>query len=269
MAAPRHAHGAPRRTGRVVALSIALALCLIGAGAGIAYLALSSSATRYEVDKFDATEQPSTPDVLASEASAPLPSNPIDFQTLQAQNPDLFAWLYIPDTKVNRAVLQRSDNDEYYLTHDEMGAVSAAGSLFTEHYNTTTLEDPVTVIYGHNWTDDMVFASLHQFQDQAFFDACPYFYLYAPGHVYTYEVVSAFTADNRHLLATHDYTDPAELLAFQAQIAQPDALQSNVRDVPMDESSHIVVLSTCLSNAWGENGRYLVCGVMVDDMPTA
>ena len=73
-----------------------------------------------------------------------------DFIALQAQNPDIYAWLYIPGTDINYPVCQ-STNDVYYLTHNTQGGLDANGALYTESaYNGKGFTDPVTVIYGHN-----------------------------------------------------------------------------------------------------------------------
>lgn len=264
----QHSHSAPKRSrASIIALVAVLVVCLIGAAAGIGYLVTTHFATQYEIDKFEATVEPSTPDDLESDSSQ-LAKNPIDFETLQAQNPDLYGWISVPGTKVNRGVLQHPTDNSYYLTHDENGEYLASGAPFTELYNSKTFQDPVTVIYGHNWKDDLVFASLHWFQDESFFKENKYFYIYTPGHIYTYEIVSAFTHSDQHLLATKDYSDAKELAKFEEFIQNPNSISVHTRKVSMDENSKIVVLSTCNTGALAQYGRYLVCGVMVDDVAT-
>ena len=43
---------------------------------------------------------------------------PIDFQSLQAQNPDVYAWIQVPGTEVDYPILQSPDDNGYYLDHD-------------------------------------------------------------------------------------------------------------------------------------------------------
>ena len=37
---------------------------------------------------------------------------PVDFDELQAMNPDIYAWITIPDTDISYAVLQRDGDDD-------------------------------------------------------------------------------------------------------------------------------------------------------------
>ena len=65
-------------------------------------------------------------------------------------NPDIYAWIKIPETNVDYPIVQSSDDNGYYLNHDIYGEKKAEGTIFTENYNTKTFEDPNTVIYGHD-----------------------------------------------------------------------------------------------------------------------
>ena len=60
---------------------------------------------------------------------------PVDFDELQAMNPDIYAWVTIPDTDISYAVLQRAGEEEYYSKHSENGAYYSGGSIFSQDYN--------------------------------------------------------------------------------------------------------------------------------------
>ena len=76
--------------------------------------------------------------------------SPIDFASLQGQNPDIYGWLRIPNTEFDFPLVQREGDDSFYLTHGSDGEENPAGAIFTESaYNSTDMEDPVTVAYGH------------------------------------------------------------------------------------------------------------------------
>lgn len=91
---------------------------------------------------------------------------PVDFDELQAMNPDIYAWVTIPDTDISYAVLQREGNDdqEYYSKHSENGAYYSGGSIFSQDYNQKDFSDPMTVLYGHNLRNGRMFAQLNDFR---------------------------------------------------------------------------------------------------------
>ena len=43
------------------------------------------------------------------------PENPIDFASLKAKNDDVYAWIKIPNTKINYPVVQSKVDDNFYL----------------------------------------------------------------------------------------------------------------------------------------------------------
>ena len=256
-----------KKRGPVVAiLVVVIVACLVGAGFGIAQLVQASQATpRIDSTQNDKGITPLTP----SSSAASLQKNPIDFDKLRAENEDIYAWIYVPNTNVNHAILRHPTDNAFYLTHDEEKAENARGAIFTEDYNTTDFLDAVTLVYGHNSKEGQMFSTLHYFEDEGFFADNPTFYIYTPGHIYTYRVVSAFAADDEHVLYRYGYFQTYDALReFESEILDPHSLARNVRAVGLGDTSKIVVLSTCNSGALEDNGRYLVCGVMTDDQPT-
>ena len=56
--------------------------------------------------------------------------SPVDFDSLREMNPDIYAWLYIPETDINYPILQSgSGDDEFYLDHGSTGKSSRDGSI--------------------------------------------------------------------------------------------------------------------------------------------
>ncbi len=196
--------------------------------------------------------------------------NPIDFASLQKQNDEIYAYIKIKDTKVDYPIVQSKTNDEFYLRHKaEDKSWSASGAIYTESANSKDFNDFATVIYGHNGYSDSFFTTLHYFEKKEFFDSHPYFYIYTPDRKLTYQVISAFKYDNRHLLNSFDFNKEESIKEFQDTIMNPTSSLKNVRsdlDVDININSKIVVLSTCITNQ--KSSRYLVCGVLVKDEKT-
>lgn len=196
--------------------------------------------------------------------------NPIDFAALQAGNSDIYAYIKIEDTNVDYPIVQSPNDDEFYLRHTaEDKSWSSSGAVYTESANTKTFNDRVTVIYGHNGYGDTFFTTLHRFEKEDFFNNHPYFYIYTPEKKLTYQIISAFKYDDRHIMNSFNFADTVQFKEFEEYIKNPSSALKNVRtelDTTVDENSKIVVLSTCITNQ--KSSRYLVCGVLVKDEQT-
>ena len=72
---------------------------------------------------------------------------PVDFNALQAQNPDVYAYVEVPDTQISYPVLQKEGNKDYYSNHtidNVEGRVP--GAIYTEDYNKKDFTDPKTIL---------------------------------------------------------------------------------------------------------------------------
>lgn len=197
-----------------------------------------------------------------------LPDNPIDFGKLKSENNDVYAWIQIPDTNIDYPVVQASaDKDDlFYLDHNINGEYEFAGMIFSERKNSRDFSDPVTVLYGHNMKNGSMFHDLHKFEDKTFFDKHDTIYIYCPGHIYTYTIISSYIYDNRHILNTFNFSKKKNLKEYIKSITEPHSFVSNVRkDIDVSVDDKILTLSTCTSN---NSQRYLVQGVLTDETIT-
>jgi sortase B len=114
-----------------------------------------------------------------------------------------------------------------------------------------------------------MFTTLHYFEKSDFFDENEYFYIYTPNSKLTYQVVSSFKYDDRHILNSFNFSDPEIYQDFLDMIQNPESSNKNVRsslDKELTINDNIVVLSTCITNQ--KSNRYLVCGVLISDEKT-
>ncbi len=195
-----------------------------------------------------------------------LAENPIDFASLKAKNEDVYAWINIPNTKINYPVVQSKVDDNFYLNRSIDKKYLFAGMIYSQSCNSLDFFDPVTVLYGHNMKNGTMFQNLHKYQDAKFFDENDEFYVYTENRIFTYKVISAFKYDNRHIMNSYDFNDIEQLTEFQNTVLNPGGFIKNVRSgVELNEYSKILVLSTCIND---RRSRYLVCGVMTGDEKT-
>ena len=113
----------------------------------------------------------------------------VNWDALRAVNPDVVAWMYIPDTDVSYPIVHRDGDDSHYLTHDFNGNTrnvigAEYGCVMLSGENAGDFSDAVNVIYGHNMANGSMFALLARFTDSATFNAHRTFYLLTPAGNY-------------------------------------------------------------------------------------
>ncbi len=99
-------------------------------------------------------------------------------QILESYNNDIKGWLKIEGAGIDYAVCQ-SDNDNYYMTHNQEGKKSRFGALFLSASDTFERDgDKNIVIYGNNMKDGSMFGSLKKYRNINFYKQNPSFNLY-------------------------------------------------------------------------------------------
>lgn len=205
-----------------------------------------------------------------TESKRELPENPVNFTLLKQQNSDIYAWIRIPNTKIDYPVLQNPDpkdsEDEFYLHHDENKKYRFAGSIYSQKGNSTDFSDRNTILYGHNMLNGSMFQNLHKFRNADFFNSNETIYIYTPGHILTYKIFAAYKYDDRHILNAFNFSDDKVFSEYLDYVKNPKSMIVNKRDVDLDLNSKLLTLSTCIGNEG--NYRYLVQGVLIKDEPT-
>ncbi len=202
-----------------------------------------------------------TPTPKSTPTPPPTPGREIDFASLQKQNSDIIAWIEIPGTVIDYAVVQGEDN-EYYLDHNALLEEDIEGAIFVDAGNAPGFSDPNTVIYGHRMNNGNMFAGLHQFEEEAFFKTHRVLNLYEPEGLSEYEIFAAYETDDAHLLSKWDYSSGAEWERYLEEIGSTDSA-AMLRDTPIEKTDRILTLSTCVR---GEDAkRYFVQAVLRPD----
>ncbi len=188
----------------------------------------------------------------------------IDFDVLQALNPDIYAWIEVPGTNIDYPIVQHEEDNTYYLTHTIEHQETVAASIFTENYNSKDFEDHHTVIYGHNMKNGTMFRTLHNFEDYDFFEEHREIIIYLPEGTKYYKIFAAYTYDNRHLLHSY-YCEEAE--SFQKYLDEVFSIKDfNAfidREIEVTGEDRIITLSTCV-NSGDMTQRYLVQAVLIN-----
>lgn len=155
----------------------------------------------------------------------------IDFAALREENPEIFAWLYIPGTEIDVPVLQSMQGDNYYETHNASGEEDADGAVYIELANVADMCDFNTVLHGGTGSGGTgPFGGLYQFADPDYFEGHEQLYLYLDGNVLTYEIFAAYERDNISLLREYDFTYYAGCQKFLDDLYGTRDLGMNLRE---------------------------------------
>lgn len=184
---------------------------------------------------------------------------PVDFAALQAENKDIYAWLYIPGTGINEPLVQREDDSYYYLTHDSAGKEDQSGALFTEAtYNQKDFSDPAVVIYGKNTAKGRLFDGLQaSYSSPAGLEEYKEVIIYLPEEELRYEVFAAAPFRNYHLLHYFNFKNETRYRAFLQAVDSVRTMDANRnKSVAVTPGEALLILST--TRAGSSDMSYLV-----------
>ena len=195
----------------------------------------------------------------AFKAVAPNHDN-VDIEKLKKDtNPEIYAWLYIPQTEIDYPVLQHEDRveDGYYSDHNMQGDPDPKGALFTQYFNKKEFKDFLTVIYGSNNSDGTMFSKLNLYRDPEFFKSNPYMYIYTGDKILVYQTFAAYEYDAVHLILYYCTNLDWMYVQYIDKLHEMPGIGSNVDESAWpNENDRLLTLSTHITG--NEDKRFLV-----------
>ncbi len=186
----------------------------------------------------------------------------IDFEMLTQINPEIWGWLYIPGTNIDRPLLKSTVSDDYYADHTADGTEGEEGALYIEIPNQTNLCDFNTVIHGKDQQEDDLFYELHKFDDPDFFAQNEQLYIYTPDNVYTYEIFGACYDEGSDILRRYDYTTEQGCNAYLSDFYSRRDLSMNKREGWEDLTAANFLLT--LDGTTADDKQFVVLAVLID-----
>ena len=224
---------------------------------------------------------------------------PEGMKEIIAKYEDVYAWLEMPGT----GAVQKSSGAPYHRQEDAQGNVVAAdlslpiltneqrdyylyrkydgtdskkGSLFTDSWvegkfcNGTDMNDPVTVIYGHNQANREMLGGIMSYALDLDFtkDEPTLMYVYQEGRRLTDRIFAGLQYDKCHILynfdglrdeETFNYFFTTEMYQFANGIINVD--ENNKPEF----GDRVVILSVCKDGDTEHLNRNLIMGVLVED----
>ena len=182
-----------------------------------------------------------------------------DFEQLQKQNADIYAWIQVPNTKVDYPVLQ-SEEDNFYLSRDINKQNSKPGSIYSNSCNSKDMEDAITILYGHDMKAHTMFGSLHLFDDPEFFEENETILVETPQELRTYSIYGVFNYNDNYIPSVFSVTEAQGAQDFIDSLEEcakeGDKLTHVRQGETLTADDKILVLSTCISGQ--DDRRFLV-----------
>lgn len=195
-----------------------------------------------------------------------------------AKYKDVYAWIDIPEfktalgtsTDLSYPVAQHPTDRGFYLNRDLDGNNSKTGTLFTEAVvegktiNGKDLNDPVTVIYGHNMANRTMFGGLQTFLSKMDFSQQHLVYMYQKDRRVTYQIVGGVQYDLSHIIYYHDFSNEEVFNSFFDQLwKETDGTTNLDRANKPVAGDKVLILSVCKNG--DDNHRYLIVCKMIED----
>ena len=199
-----------------------------------------------------------TPDIdtliLALPTPPPIQSS---FTELLAANPDTVAYLDIPET-LALPVLQRPNDNTYYLDHTFDGQVADEGALFMDGMNRLVPEDDCLIVYGHNMKNNTMFGRLKAFEKLPYLKAHGVIHFDTIYENRAYVPFAAFTASvdvrsSRFFDVRRFIFDPGDFDAFTLELKRRSMFRLPVEVAYGD---HLLLLVTC--DYTRNSGRFIL-----------
>ena len=205
------------------------------------------------VDERLATPNPDTV-VYALPTAPPVQES---FAELIAHNPDTVGFLTIGGM-LNLPVVQRQNDNDFYLTHSFAGKQADEGALFLDGVNRLVPEDDCLIVYGHNMKNGAMFGNLDAYERLDYLRAHPTLRFDTLYENRLYVPFAAFTAsmesDDRHYFDVRQFVfDETEFELFTLKMQA-----RSVYDVPVDlrYGDRLLLLVTC--DYTNQEGRFIL-----------
>ena len=178
------------------------------------------------------------------------------FEDLSKINPEIKAWIYIEDTKINYPITYKDNS--YYLTHTFEGTENSSGCIFIDERCSDDFSSLNTIIYGHNMKNLSMFGSLRYYKEKSYWKEHPIIWVVTPYEILQYKIFSVYRTETGSFTYDLDFTNSKLTDDYISK-----CINSSFYDTGVDvyDTDSIITLSTCTSDT--ETGRLVVQAKLV------
>lgn len=179
-------------------------------------------------------------------------------EDLKKKNPDVKAWLQVPETNIDYPVVQGQDDMEY-INKNVYGEFELSGAIFLSCLNKDDFSDPYNLIYGHNMKNGGMFADVVDFINKKYFDEHKKGKLYLTNETKKIQFFACMKVTASDTKIYHPDGYRKENLDDLLIYIREHAVQ--YRDLNVTKEDSLIALSTCSEAE--TNGRVVLIGKFV------
>lgn len=190
----------------------------------------------------------------------------LEVKELNSQYPDLKAWIEIEDTTINYPIMQGEDNN-YYVKHDYKKEYSKWGALFLDKDFDWDKPSSNLLIYGHNFSDGLMFADLLKYRNEEFYNNHKTIRFTTTEEDAEYEILSVFNSrvyykSETNVFRYYFFVDAENEEEYDEYVK--NAKKASIYDTGVDAKygDQLLTLSTCDYSQ--EDGRFVVVAKKIE-----
>lgn len=219
-------------------------------------------------EETDPNGTPINPTDPPVDPSAPGPSRPrppkpesevlFRYRSLYSTNSDMVGFIEIPGTSIKYPVVQSPSQPNYYLRRNFYKQSATCGSIYVrEACDVFKPSDNIT-IYGHKMTNGTMFADLHKYKKQSFWEDNNLIYFDTLTEYHAYEIFAVFQteANQGNSFNYHLFDDAKDEAEFNQFVKSCKALSFYDTGITPTYGDKLITLSTCDKSL--EDGRFVV-----------
>ncbi len=175
------------------------------------------------------------------------------FKKLKAVNEDIGAWITMPGTAIDYAVVRGKSNIDY-ISKDVYGKFSIAGSIFLDFRNGEDYSDTYNLLYGHNMSEHRMFSDVNLYKEEQFFNENQKGYIYFPTGAHWLQSISIILTNSSDSWAFNpsvweelDGEEMMERVQQNALFVSETGMEALEKKIESGEKPQLVALSTCSS----------------------
>lgn len=186
----------------------------------------------------------------------------VDFDALAEINPDIVAWIYVPNTNINYPVVQGDDNSEYlYRLFD--GTSNSSGSIFLDADAAAPgIVDEQTPVYGHHMNNRSMFYEIDDTVDQAAFDKIEAVYYITRDATYRCTPLMTCVIDETFVDARRaNFSDTHSLADYLREMHADMRAEADDAEERIATVDQVLTLITCSGELPGADRTVMVLSV--------